>query len=176
MPTRKPRSNLEKNQRASAPSQKPKSMEYSELEPDQSDNLANDRSQAVETACPNIVPCESQSQDVPETKSIVSLPVKPEWQWLNHFQQHSQLLMAVVEPGTFTLQYANDYFCSLMGIGGTYSDIADREIRLPDLLPDFKGTAVDTLYRQHVLHLVLRDIYKIPVPSLRLRDHPVIVA
>ena len=87
-----------------------------------------------------------------ETKSLAEMP--PSLDWLIHFQRHSQLLMAVVEPGTFTLRYVNDYFCSMMGIAGTYSDLAEREIRLPDLLPDLKGTAVDSLYRQHLLHLV----------------------
>ena len=96
--------------------------------------------------------------------------------WLSHFQYHSQLLMAMVEPGSFILRYANDYFCSLMGIAGTYSDLTNREIRLPDLLPDLKSTAVEALYRQHVLHLVLRDIYQIKIPRLRLLDQPVIVS
>lgn len=96
--------------------------------------------------------------------------------WLSHFQHHSQLLMAMVEPGSFTLRYANDYFCSLMGIAGTYADLAHREIRLPDLLPDLKSTAVEALYRQHVLHLVLRDLYQIKIPRLRLLDQPVIVS
>ena len=109
-----------------------------------------------------------------ERKSLAEM--SPSLDWLIHFQRHSQLLMAVVEPGTFTLRYANDYFCSMMGIAGTYSDLAEREIRLPDLLPDLKGTAVDSLYRQHLLHLVLRDIYKISVPRLRLLDQPVIVS
>lgn len=96
--------------------------------------------------------------------------------WLSHFQHHSQLLMAMVEPGSFTLRYANDYFCSLMGIAGTYADLTHREIRLPDLLPDLKSSAVEALYRQHVLHLVLRDIYQIKIPRLRLLDQPVIVS
>lgn len=96
--------------------------------------------------------------------------------WLSHFQHHSQLLMAMVEPGSFTLRYANYYFCSLMGIAGTYTDLAHREIRLPDLLPDLKSTAVEALYRQHVLHLVLRDLYQIKIPRLRLLNQPVIVS
>ncbi|HEY9607236.1 MAG TPA: GAF domain-containing protein [Allocoleopsis sp.] len=173
MPTRKSRSNLEKNQPASAPSQELNSLEDSMLEPQPSDRLTSDRSPAIKRDWPDK---RSSDTPLPQSQAIQSLPIQPEWQWLAHFQRHSQLLMAVLEPGTFTLQCANDYFCSLMGIGGTYSEIAEREIRLPDLLPDFKGTAVDTLYRQHVLHLVLRDIYHISVPSLRLLDQPVIVA
>jgi hypothetical protein len=84
--------------------------------------------------------------------------------------------MAVVEPGSFTLRSANDYFCRLMAITGTSADLLNQEIRLPDLLPDLKGAAVDALYRQHILHLVLRDIYQINIPRLRLLDQPVIVS
>lgn len=96
--------------------------------------------------------------------------------WLGHFQCHSQLLMAVVEPSNFTLRSANHYFCSLMGIANTDADLLNQAIHLPDLLPDLKGNAVDALYRQHILHLVLRDIYQINIPRLRLLDQPVIVS
>ncbi len=99
-----------------------------------------------------------------------------ELDWLKHFQCHSHLLMAVVEPGTFTLRYANDYFCRLTGIAQTYSELADRDVRLLELLPDLKGTAIGSLYRQHVLQLILRDIYHLNVPNLRLLEQPVIVS
>jgi hypothetical protein len=56
-----------------------------------------------------------------ERKSLAEM--SPSLDWLIHFQRHSQLLMAVVEPGTFTLRYANDYFCSMMGIAATYSEL-----------------------------------------------------
>ncbi len=179
MPTRKPTSSLEKKQRAirdaiaplEAGSQKAKIITSSEPEPHESDSLSNNQiqtQQELEIERSKVEPSNLQPANLQ--------PAIQALDWLTHFQRHSQLLMAVVEPGTFTLRYANDYFCSMMGIAGTYSDLADREIRLPDLLPDWKGTAVDTLYRQHVLHLVLRDIYQVMVPRLRLLDQPVIVA
>jgi hypothetical protein len=155
MPTRKPSSNLEKNQCANR---------------DASEELKVDRLK-VERSEENLQPSNlhpsTQSNLQPSTRTL---------DWLIHFQRHSQLLMAVVEPGTFTLRYANDYFCSMMGIAETYEEIAEREIRLSDLLPDLKGAAVECLYRQHLLHLVLRDIYNIKVPSLRLLAQPVIVS
>lgn len=147
MPIRKQNSDLEKNATLKASRQKTESDSGAEnLEPDQ---LSVD--------------------GIPDGET-------PSLGWLSHFQYHSQLLMAMVEPGSFTLRYANDYFCSLMGIAGTYADLTNREIRLPDLLPDLKSTAVEALYRQHVLHLVLRDIYQIKIPRLRLLDQPVIVS
>lgn len=161
MPIRKQNSNLEKNATSalkarrhakSSASGEPETLESDDLEPDLS--FVNTHPQL--------------DGETPDLALDLG--------WLSHFQYHSQLLMAMVEPGSFTLRYANDYFCSLMGIAGTYSDLTNREIRLPDLLPDLKSSAVDALYRQHVLHLVLRDIYQIKIPRLRLLDQPVIVS
>ncbi len=205
MPTRKSNSKVEKNQRANRDasptvkrgSQKAKPSASAEPEPQTSDNPVSDReSVAVATLGVSAI-LQAADCPQPEQECLVSelevetletniqpsnlqpstfQPLTQPLDWLIHFQHHSQLLMAVVEPGTFTLRYANDYFCNLMGIVGSDSDLENSEIRLPDLLPDLKGTAVDSLYRQHVLHLVLRDIYKIQVPSLRLLAQPVIVS
>ena len=180
MPIRKQSSNLEKNQPATGNTRPPKgenleSIVSSQPEPRAAENFTNQKEQAVEPILPRDSEL-TQTQEAVETSLIASLEVKPESEWLLHFQHHSQLLMAVVEPGSFILRYANDYFCSMVGIAGTYSDLKTREIRLSELLPDLKGTAVESLYRQHVLHLVLRDIYKIIVPRLRLLDQPVIVS
>lgn len=160
MSTRKPNSNLEKNQRAkrliprstNEPSQTAKSIVSSEPTPHGLDSLGNPHQLTL--------PKDEQLQV----------------EWLSYFQRHSQLLMAVVEPSSFTLRYANDYFCNLMGIGGSYSELGANEISLPSLLPDLKSAAVDSLYRQHVLHLVIRDIHKIVVPSWRLLAQSVIIS
>ncbi len=173
MSTRKPNSDLEKNQRAqrltprSANEQSQTALSIVSLEtsPQRLDSLVNHH----ELALP-------EDEHLSASQDVESCPVKQELEWLTHFQRHSQLLMAVVEPGSFTLRYANDYFCNLMGIAQTYSELSTREIRLTDLLPDLKGTAVDSLYRQHILHLVLRDIYKIEVPSWRLLAQSAIVS
>ena len=99
--------------------------------------------------------------------------------WLSYFQQYSQLLMAVIEPGTFILQYANDYFCQLTGIEAKSeyaSDQVSREIRLLEHFPALQHTSIGALYRQHVLYWVLRDLYRIEFPYWRLLDEPVIIS
>lgn len=191
MPTRKSNSHVEKNSRVTrniidTPNvQHQKTVAASPSEPNPSDNLVNYSTQNEDDTkiTPSVVnhqlsaePNLLSENNLATCHRSNSSPATQTLNWLMQFQRHSHHLMAVVEPGTFILRYANDYFCSLMGIAGTYSEVVDREIRLPDLLPEMKGAAVDSLYRQHVLHLVLRDIYKIKVPSLRLLDQPVIVS
>ncbi len=102
--------------------------------------------------------------------------VAQESDWLRNFHFYSQLLMTVVEPNTFKLQYANDYFCQLTGINKTDSNLVERDILLPDLLPDWQNQAVDSLYQQHLLVLILRDIYQIEAQSKRLLEQPVIIS
>lgn len=93
---------------------------------------------------------------------------------LRSFQRQSRLLMAAIAPGTFTVRYANDYFCRLTGIGETAKDLTGKEVRLLDLFPDLRDSAAGFLYRRHLLHLVLRDIYQLKLSNLRLLDEPVI--
>ncbi len=164
MPISKQSSNLENNGTAPIKARRQKTKSSATCEPEHtSENLEQ----------PSSVTSENSQQDgdaLPTHQHNATLD------WLSHFQRHSQLLMAVVEPGSFTLRYANDYFCTIMGIEQIDSSLTNREIRLPDLLPDLKGSAVELLYRQHVLHLVLRDIYQIKIPRSRLLDQPVIVS
>jgi len=118
------------------------------------------------------------SDQAPVADAIEQLKVwQPEIDWLSYVQHYSQLLMALIEPGTFSLRYANDYFCRLTGIDQkavTESDQVGREIRLLELFPDLTHTAIGSLYRQHVLYLVLRDLYHLTLPSWRVLDEPVI--
>ena len=99
-----------------------------------------------------------------------------ELDWLRNFHHHSQLVMAVVEAESFKVQYANDYFCQLTGIAAKDSNLAELDIRLPDLFPDWQSQAVDSLYRQHLLLLILRDIYQLEIQGKRLLEQPVIVS
>jgi hypothetical protein len=121
--------------------QKVKSIASSELDPHISDNLVNNQAQAEEKLKVSTLKVESDAlgaatatlsefhlqpltfqpstQTELQPSNLQPSTVQPSTQpleWLIHFQRHSQLLMAVVEPGTFTLRYANDYFCSMMGI------------------------------------------------------------
>ncbi len=116
--------------------------------------------------------------------------IKPDLDWLKIFLRSSQLLIALVDPETFTVQYANDYFCRLTGIvienhgfkepllneQGNDGDFSPLNIPLLDLFPDLKEKAASNLYRHYVLHLVLREFYQIDLPGLRLLDEPVIVS
>ena len=136
MPTRKSNSNLEKNQRANRDasptlkrrSHKTKPSASAETEPQISDNLISENVAlaalgASADSPPSEQEClvsrlEVENLDT-NLQSTNFQPITQPLDWLTHFQHHSQLLMAVVEPGTFTLRYANDYFCHLMGIAET---------------------------------------------------------
>ncbi|NER93649.1 MAG: GAF domain-containing protein [Symploca sp. SIO1B1] len=100
----------------------------------------------------------------------------PKLDWLQHCHRYSQLLMALVEPNTFKVQYANDYFCQLTGLTTKETSLAEQEIRLTDLLVNFQTKAIESLYRQHLLLLILRDIYHLEVQGKRLLEQPVIVS
>lgn len=49
---------------------------------------------------------------------------------------------------------------------------AGKKIRLLDLFQDISEAAAEELYRRHVLHLVLRDLYHIDLRKLHLLDEP----
>lgn len=172
MPTRKPSSHVENVQSTTdlkldtnAQSQNEPSIASGESESQPSSNFLDE-----------LVNAFLEDDHSPDLEDEPIQPMKKKLNGLTHFQHHSQLLMAVVEPGSFTLRYANDYFWALMGMPESGSKFKGKEIHLPDLLPDLKGTAIDSLYRQHILHLIFRDIYQINVPRSRLLDQPVIVS
>jgi hypothetical protein len=66
-------------------------------------------------------------------------PMKKKSNGLTHFQHHSQLLMAVVEPGSFTLRYANDYFWTLMGMPETGSTLKGQRNSFTRFITGFEG-------------------------------------
>ncbi len=97
--------------------------------------------------------------------------------WLNYFQQCSRLLVAVIEPMTLTLRYANDYFCQLTGISldepTSQDNVGNLGKALHQLLPESDNAAVQRLYRRHLLHLLFRDFYQFNPHGCRLLDTPV---
>lgn len=102
--------------------------------------------------------------------------------WLNYFQRCSRLLVAVIEPTTLVLKYANDYFCRLVGVGGDRPSTEnpgflgeDLGNVLNHLLTEADNAAVKRLYRRHLLHLVLRDVYQVEPQDCRLLDEPVML-
>ncbi len=100
--------------------------------------------------------------------------------WLRYFHRCSRLLVAVLEPGTLQLRYANAFFCQLVGIAATglnptQADSPNPEIRLEQLLSPADYELVVRLYRKHLLHQVLQDFYQIDPAGYRLLDEPILV-
>ncbi|HEY9852330.1 MAG TPA: GAF domain-containing protein [Leptolyngbyaceae cyanobacterium] len=84
--------------------------------------------------------------------------------WLVGFEQSSHLLMAAIELPNFTLRYANECFCRLMGI--ERQNLGNREINLLALLAELNDVDREYLYKRLLLQLVLRDIYQINIQGL----------
>ncbi len=108
---------------------------------------------------------------------------RQELDWLSCFQRSTRLLMAAIEPQTFRLRYANEAFCRLTGIEAPIlavesagDDGPHQGIGLLDLFPDISEVAAERLYRRHLLHLALRDLYQIDLRELRLLDEPVTIS
>ncbi|HBB33088.1 MAG TPA: histidine kinase [Cyanobacteria bacterium UBA8803] len=96
--------------------------------------------------------------------------------WLNRLQPHSKLLMAVVEPTTFILLYANEAFCRVTGITAPASSLPSQGIRLSDVFPEFDEKLQEQIYRRHLLPLVLRDVYQIEHSQWRFLDEPITIS
>ena len=114
-----------------------------------------------------------------EKRKIKIEKIKPErlnQDWLISIQQNSKLLIAVLEPETFTILHANESLCHLAGINFTENNLQEKNICLFDLLNDFKPTFPEQLYRRHLLPLVLRDVYGIEHSQWRFLDEPAIAS
>jgi hypothetical protein len=116
-----------------------------------------------------------QSPEVQQLQQLVQ-----QVDWLSYFQRCSKLLVAVIEPTTLTLCYANDYFCQLTGIGldGSTSEngVGNLGNALHQLLSESDNAAVQHLYVRHLLYLVLRDFYQFNSQGCRLLDTPVMLS
>ncbi|MGB3236755.1 MAG: GAF domain-containing protein [Geitlerinemataceae cyanobacterium] len=89
----------------------------------------------------------------------------------------SRLLMAAVEPETYIVRYANETFRQLADEMGGDASIAsiDRPSSLQDLFPNWGETSEPSLYRQCLLHLVLRDLYGWNAAELPLFKEPMLL-
>ncbi|MBW4694373.1 MAG: GAF domain-containing protein [Lyngbya sp. HA4199-MV5] len=93
--------------------------------------------------------------------------------WWRYFQQHSRLLIAVIEPLTLTLQHANDYFCQMIAVdAGSEGNLGDV---LQQRLSETDNQAIQRLYRRHLLHRVFQRLYQVNSQGWRLLDEPVMV-
>ncbi|MDX2230664.1 MAG: GAF domain-containing protein [Leptolyngbyaceae cyanobacterium bins.349] len=102
-------------------------------------------------------------------------------EWLQTFHQTSQLLIAVINPLNSTLQYANHYCCQLLNIdAATMPPAQGRSHHLRTILKqrlsDSDYAAVLRLYRRHLFHFMLRQLYQVDASVGRLLETPAMVA
>jgi hypothetical protein len=94
--------------------------------------------------------------------------------WQDLLNNHSKLLMAVLEPKTFVLKRINHAFEELTGINSQSVPLHHQNISLFDLLADVESSFPEQLYRRHLLPLVLRDVYGISHNRWRFLDEPLV--
>jgi hypothetical protein len=119
------------------------------------------------------------------------LPHAPEWahlqavvtelNWLSTLHHSSRLMMAVIQPSDFTVQYANQAFCQMLGI--TPNSVANLFTAphgfgdsLRQRLSKSDFATVVRLYRRHIFYHFLRSTYQIDISACRLLDTPAIVS
>jgi hypothetical protein len=93
---------------------------------------------------------------------------------LSCFWRSSRLLMAAIEPQTQVVRYANKTFRQLADEIAGESSI-ERGVSLLDLFPDWGETEARSIYRQCLLHLVLRDLYGWDTAELPLSQEPMLL-
>ncbi|NJM63712.1 MAG: GAF domain-containing protein [Oscillatoriales cyanobacterium RU_3_3] len=108
---------------------------------------------------------------------------KQDLQWLFQFLGNRRVLIAVMEPETFALRYANAAFCRLAGwegtplangpIGGLFAGMG---ITLLELFEEWDAKTAEQLYRRHLLHWVFKQSYQIDLGALRVLEEPVMAA
>ncbi|MFE4108111.1 GAF domain-containing protein [Almyronema epifaneia] len=98
--------------------------------------------------------------------------------WLNLLKRHSRLPMAILEPQTLQLQFANQCFCQTVGIAeSAIVASGDSGIGLLDMLLPDEQTRVQQILQHHLLQAILAYLY--PQRSLlpaRLLEEPVILS
>jgi len=104
---------------------------------------------------------------------------KQDLERLFQFLGDRRVLIAVMEPGTFAIRYANAAFCRLAGWEATplvtqsnNGWFAEAGITLLELFEEGDVKMAEQLYRRHLLHWVFKQFYQIDLDSLRLLDEP----
>ncbi|HSF74499.1 MAG TPA: GAF domain-containing protein, partial [Microcoleus sp.] len=147
----------------------------------------------------DIVPTKPDSNNLPSEPSIEQLlealagkvpsqssEIEPLKTWKQDLQRLFQflgdrrVLIAVMQPGTFALRYANAAFCRLAGweetslaTQSTNGLFAETDITLLQLFEDGDGKTTEQLYRRHLLHWVFKQYYQIDIDGLYVLDEPV---
>ena len=120
----------------------------------------------------------TQSADIERLKTW-----KQDLQWLFQFLGNRRVLIAVIEPGTFALRYANAAFCRLAGwegtpfgkcgqIGGLFAGMGITLLATVRGLgrPNSRQSCTAAI----VLHWVFKQSYQIDLEALRVLDEPVL--
>lgn len=81
--------------------------------------------------------------------------VSPEPNWLEVWQQHSQVLLGAIAPQTLALEYATDSLSQLLRKMPCESGVATQWL---DRLAANDRLAVQQLYRRHIIYAVLRTV------------------
>ena len=162
----------------------------------------NNSVKSLPTADPDIIATEQDSENLPNEPDVEQLlealtaqvpsqsaeierlkTWKQDLERLFQFLGDRRVLIAVMEPGTFALCYANAAFCRLAGWEGTplvtqshNGWFTETGISLLELFEDCDAKIVEQLYRRHLLHWVFKQFYQINLDGLRLLDEPVTVS
>ena len=89
-------------------------------------------------------------------------------------RRYSKVLMAVIEPGTFSISYANEAFCQLVNLKNNKKTKNNEDvflgvgIRLHEAFKDGGSNAIEQLYRRHILWQVLKQQYHLDSENLQV--------
>ncbi|MDY6782756.1 MAG: GAF domain-containing protein [Cyanobacteriota bacterium] len=101
-----------------------------------------------------------------------SSPNRPDW--LTLVTEQSQLAIALLEPGSLSVQQANRTFTQLTGLEAPQSSDSAQKQSPCDFLADFNETDQEQLYRRHLLRSILRDVYQFEGGDWRFLDEPIV--
>lgn len=145
-----------------------------ELNREGKENPVNQKNQQKQRFLPDVAVGATDEPPLSPANEILPTIEQPNSQWIACFHQSPHLLMAAIELPDFTLQYANDCFCELMGIEAKGQDWGQMGIKLFDLFTHADGFEAENLYRRLLLQVVLRELYQIDIK--RLFDCPTLAS
>lgn len=96
-------------------------------------------------------------------------------------QASSRIFSAIIEAGTFKLQYANPAFCQLTGLKISPNNGAGQSVqRLTEVLAPCQVTpgagtqTLEQLYRRYLLYQIFQQLYRLDIPGLQVLTDPLL--
>lgn len=96
-------------------------------------------------------------------------------------QASSRIFSAIIEAGTFKLQYANPAFCRLTGLKTPSTNGAGKSAqRLTEVLAPCQATpgagtqTLEQLYRRYLLYQIFQQLYRLDIPGLQVLTDPLL--